>query len=184
MYRRPEKVLEACERLVPVAVKMAVAGANASGKPVVGLPLHKGADGFMSNKDFEKFYWPSLKAVLEGIIEEGIVPSLFVEGSYNRRLDIIADAGLPGGRTVWYFDQTDMAAAKKKIGSWACIGGNVPVSLFKAASPGKVEDAVKKLIDIAAPGGGYYIAPGAVLDDAELPNVRAFLETARNYGVY
>jgi len=184
MYRQPEKVIEACERLIPLAVTMAVTAANLSGIPVVLMPLHKGADGFMSNADFERFYWPSLKATMLGMIDEGVVPCLFVEGAYNHRLDIIAESGLPTGKTIWYFDQTDMAAAKEKFGSWACIGGNVPASLFKAGTPQQMEDAVKRLIDTAGPGGGYFIAPGVVIDDAETANVHAYLKAAKEYGVY
>lgn len=184
IYRQPEKLLEACDRIIPMAVEIAVTAANASGVPQVTLPLHKGADGFMSGADFEKFYWPSLKAVLLGIIEEGIVPFLFVEGAYDKRLDIIAESGLPEGKTVWYFDRTDMAAAKEKFGSWACIGGNIPASIFKAGTPQQMEDAVKKLIDTAGPGGGYFICPGAIIDDAEPANVHAYLKTAKEYGVY
>jgi uroporphyrinogen-III decarboxylase len=184
MYRQPGKVIEACNRLIPHAVSMAVNGADASGTPIALLPLHKGADGFMSNKDFERFYWPSLKAVLLGIIEQGIVPHLFVEGAYNQRLDIIADSGLPAGKTIWMFDRTDMAAAKEKIGKWGCIGGNVPASLFKAGTPQQMEEAVKKLIDTAGPGGGYFLAPGSIIDDAETANVHAYLKTAKKYGMY
>jgi uroporphyrinogen-III decarboxylase len=184
MYRRPEKIRDACNRLVPIAVRMAVNSANASGTPIVAIPLHKGADGFMSGRNFEKFYWPSLKATILGIVEEGIVPCLFAEGGYTQRLDLIADSGLPSRRMIWYFDQTEMAAAKKKIGGWACIGGNVPVSLFQTGAPRQMEDAVKRLIDTAAPGGGYYIAPGASIDDAAPANVHAYLKTARTYGVY
>ena len=43
------------------------------------MPLHKGADGFLSGKDFEELYWPTLKAVIVGLIDEGLVPQLFVE---------------------------------------------------------------------------------------------------------
>jgi uroporphyrinogen-III decarboxylase len=184
MYRQPERLLEACERLIPMAVNMAVKAANASGIPIVFLPLHKGADGFMSEADFERFYWPSLKATLLGIIEEGVLPSMFVEGAYNKRLDIIAESNLPRGKTMWYFDQTDMAAAKDKIGSWACIGGNIPSSLFKAGTTQQMEDAVKQLIDTAGPGGGYFMAPGVVIDDAETANIHAYLKTTKEYGVY
>jgi uroporphyrinogen-III decarboxylase len=184
LYRKPEKVLEACDRLVPIAVRMAVNAANQSGIPIVMIPLHKGADGFMSSKDFENFYWHSLKAVILGIIAEGVIPFLFAEGGYNQRLDIIADSGLPEGKTAWYFDRTDMAQAKKKIGSWACIGGNIPVSLFNAGTPQQMEDAVKKLMDVAAPGGGYFIAAGGIVDDANPANVHAFLNAARIYGTY
>jgi hypothetical protein len=184
MRRKPDKVLEACNRLVPIAIRMAVNGTNQSGIPTVMIPLHKGADGFMSAQDFEKFYWPSLKAVILGIIAEGALPFLFAEGGYNQRLDVIADSGLPSGKTVWYFDRTDMAQAKKKFGGWACIGGNVPVSLFKTGTPQQMEEAVKKLMDIAAPGGGYFIAPGAIIDDADPANVHAFLNAAKIYGAY
>jgi hypothetical protein len=184
MYRCPDKVIEACDRLVPMAVDLAVNGADHSGTPIVLLPLHKGADGFMSPENFKKYYWPSLKATLLGIIDAGVVPFLFVEGGYNQRLDIIADSGLPAGKTVWLFDQTDMAAAKKKIGPWACIGGNVPSSLFMTGAPARMEDAVKKLMDTAAPGGGYFLNNGAVLDDAEADNVHAYLRAGKKYGKY
>jgi uroporphyrinogen-III decarboxylase len=184
MYRQPDNVIEACNRLVPRAIDMAVDAVNASGTPFVMLPLHKGADGFMSGKDFEKFYWPSLKAVLLGIIDNGIVPFMFVEGAYNHRLDVIAGSGLPAGKTAWMFERTDMAAAKEKIGKWACIGGNVPASLFKTGTPQQMEDAIKKLIDTAGPDGGYFIAPGAIIDDAETANVHAYLKASKIYGTY
>ncbi|MBN1286703.1 MAG: uroporphyrinogen decarboxylase [Anaerolineae bacterium] len=183
MYRQPGKLLEALDRLIPMAINMAVGSANA-GNPLILIPLHKGADGFMSNADFEKFYWPSFKALLLGLIDEGIIPFMFVEGGYNQRLDFIAEAGLPAGKTVWMFDQTDMAAAKEKFGSWACIGGNVPASLFKAGTPQQMEAYVKNLIDTAAPGGGFFVAPGAVIDDAVAENVHAYIKATKEYGVY
>lgn len=184
LFRRPEKVVAACERLVPMAINMAVGAANGSGLPFCFVPLHKGADGFMSNADFEKFYWPTLKAVILGMIQEGVVPAMFVEGGYNQRLDILADSGIPAGRTMWMFDQTDMAEAKKKIGSWACIGGNVPASLFKTGTAQQMEDYVKKLIDTCAPGGGFYIAPGVVLDDSTPEALHNFMKYSLEYGKY
>jgi hypothetical protein len=184
MYRQPDKLLAACDRLIPIAIKMAVDSANAAQNPMILIPLHKGADGFMSNSDFAKFYWPSFKAVLLGLIEEGVVPFSFVEGSYNQRLDIIAESGLPAGKTMWMFDQTDMTAIKEKFGSWACFGGNVPTSLFKASTPQEMEEFVKDLIATVGQDGGYFLTPGAVVDDAEPENVHAYLKAGREYGVY
>ena len=40
------------------------------------FPLHKGADGFMSQDQFEKFYWPTLKAFMEGLNEAGLVQQI------------------------------------------------------------------------------------------------------------
>ncbi len=80
------------------------------------MPLHKGADGFMSDKDFKTFYWPTLKAVIVGLVNEGCVPFLFVEGGYNQRLDVIArDPDIPAGSTLWIFDKTDMNEVKKAL---------------------------------------------------------------------
>ena len=115
LYRRPEKVLAACERLVPVAIDWALQRPGGTATPVVFLPLHKGADGFMSDEQFRTFYWPTLRAVLLGLIEEGCIPFLFAEGRYGSRLEAIMD--LPKGKTIWLFDQTDMAKAKETIGT-------------------------------------------------------------------
>jgi len=184
MYRQPKKVLAAVEALTPIAVKVAVEGAISAGNPLVFIPLHKGADGFMSDKDFRTFYWPSLKATLLGLIEAGTVPLLFVEGSYNSRLDVIAESGIPAGKSLWMFDKSDMKAVKEKFGSWACFGGNVPVSMFYTATPEELSDYIKRLIDTVGQDGGFFIAPGAVIDDSRPENLHAFVKTVREYGVY
>jgi uroporphyrinogen-III decarboxylase len=97
----------------------------------------------MSNADFKKFYYPTYKAVLEGLIAEGLVPWNLVEGGYNSRLEMIADDPPPAGATYWNFDQTDMADAKKYFGDWAAIAGNVPSSLLHTGTPDEVADYVK-----------------------------------------
>ena len=184
MFRQPKKLLTAMDRLVPIAIEMGVRSSTTNRNPIAFIPLHKGADGFMSNKDFKTFYWPTLKAVILGLIEQGVVPYLFVEGGYNHRLDIIADPDIPTGKTIWIFDQSDMLEVKKRFTGWACFGGNVPVSLLKAGTPAQVKDSVKKLLDDVAGDGGYILSTGAVLDDAEAENLHAMFDTGREYGVY
>lgn len=184
LFRRPDKVVAAAEALVPMSISMAVEAAYASRIPFVLIPLHKGADGFMSPKQFEQFYWPTMKASLLGLIDAGLIPVPFVEGSFNQRLDIIAADPLPKGRTLWIFDKTDMKQVKEKIGSWAGIAGNVPAPLFKQGSVQELETYCKDVIDTCAPGGGFLLAPGAVIDHANVENVRAFLECGRKFGTY
>jgi Uroporphyrinogen decarboxylase (URO-D) len=185
MYRYPDKLVAACEALTPTAIRMATSGIRMGGAPFVFIPLHKGADGFMSTEQFEKFYWPSFRQMLLGIIDAGLVPIPFVEGSYDQRLDFIAEKGdLPTGKTAWLFDRTDMKAAKEKIGSWACIGGNVPASLFMSGEPKTMDEYCKELIDTCASGGGFFLAPGVIIDNAIDENFRAYLASAKKYGVY
>jgi len=182
MYRQPEKLLEAMESITTMEIKRGVSGANASGIPVVFIPLHKGADGFMSEQQYETFYWPTLKKVILGLVDEGIVPSMFAEGGYNSRLEIIKD--LPRGKVVWHFDKTDMARAKEVLGNTACIMGNVPSSLMFSGTPEEIKDYCKKLIDVVGKGGGFILAEGALVDEGEPDNLRAVMEAAKEYGVY
>jgi uroporphyrinogen-III decarboxylase len=185
MYRQPEKLITACEALVPVSIKMAVQAAMVTRIPFVIIPLHKGDDAFMSDEQFIEFYWPTLKAQLLGLIDAGLIPVPFAEGYYDRRLDIIANSGLPKGKTVWLFDMTDMKTAKEKLGHMACIGGNVPAPLFSyASSPQKMDAYCKKLIEIAGPGGGFILSPGVTVFQAKPENMHAFFKSTKKYGVY
>ena len=182
LFRRPDKVKAACDRLVPVAVNWAMRRAGTLDSPLCFMPLHKGADGFMSDEQFNTFYWPSLRAVLLGLIDQGMIPFLFAEGRYATRLEAIMD--LPKGKTVWLFDQTDMAKAKKTIGQVACIQGNVPLSLLYAGTPERTADYVRRLIDEAGQGGGFILDLGAVADAGRDENLEAMIKTAKEYGVY
>ncbi len=183
-FRQPKKVLAVVERLVPLAIDAGVESAKHSRTPTVFIPLHKGADSFMSNKDFETFYWPTLKALIIGLIKEGLIPCLFVEGSYNRRLNTIADPDIPAGRTVWMFDQTDLKEVKKRFTGWACFAGNVPSSLLIAGTPEDVRAHVQRLIDDVGQDGGYILSTGATVDTAVAANLHAMIDTCKEYGVY
>jgi uroporphyrinogen-III decarboxylase len=182
MYRRPDKLIEAMEKITPLAIKTAVASVNSGGGMVITIPLHKGADGFMSGKQFEKFYWPTLKKVILGIIDEGILPILFAEGSYDTRLEIVSE--LPRASVIWWFDKTDMARAKNILGSTACIAGNVPSSLLCTGSPREIKEYCRKIIEVCGKGGGYILTGGAIIDEANPDNLRALLEAAKEYGIY
>lgn len=183
IYRRPEKLLEALEAVTPLAIRMGASAAKAAGNPIVFMPLHKGADGWLSDKLFKTFYWPTLKKVILGLIEEGLVPFLFAEGAYNTRLEVIAE-DLPPGKTIWLFDDTDMAKAKEILGKVACIAGNVPITLLTLGTPQEIKDYCKRLIETVGKDGGFILSTGAVVDDIRPENLRAILEAAREYGAY
>jgi len=182
MYRRPEKVLQATEAIVPLMIQMGVSGAKQSGNPIIFLPLHKGADGFMSDEQFKKFYWPTLRKVLMGLIEEGCVPFPWCEGGYNSRLEVIKD--MPKGTMLWGFDATDMAKAKQILGENACIGGNIPMSILQIGSVQDVKDYIKNVIKAAGENGGFIAMNGAAIDDARAENIHAFIDAVKEYGKY
>lgn len=182
LYRRPDKVLKAVERLTPLAIKQGVGGATMNGNPVVFMPLHKGADGFMSDEQFKKFYWPSLKEVILGLSQEGCVPFLFCEGSYNARLNSLKE--LPRGSCLWIFDRTDMAKAKEMLGDTLCIGGNIPSGMILTGTAEKVRSCCKDLIDVAGKGGGYIMSFGTAMDEGKAETIHAMVDFTKEYGIY
>ena len=177
MFRQPDVVLEACDRLAPVVVKWVTRRSNPFTPPLVFIPLHKGADGFMSVEQFQKFYWPSLRKVIDGLVADGFVVYLFAEGAYGTRLETIAD--VPKGRTLWQFDHTDMRRAKEILGGVACIQGNVPISLLQLGTADQVKAYSRDLIEAVGPGGGFILDVGAVVDDARPGNVEAMIQAAK-----
>ncbi len=182
MYRQPQKLLEAMEFWLNLTINTSIKNFPMTNCPLVMMPLHKGDDTFMSDKQFETFYWPTLRRLFMAMIEEGLVPMPFAEGRYTNRLKQIADT--PRSAVVWYFDQTDMAEAKRILGNVSCIVGNVPASLVMTGTPKQVKEYCRKLIETCAPGGGYILAGGASVAKVNIENLRAMMEAAYEYGVY
>ncbi len=182
MFRYPDKVIAATEKLLPMMIEAALGIAKMSGNPRVFIPLHKGQEGFMSPDQYDRFYWPTFKALLEALVDHDLNPMVLAEGSYTARLDNLRE--LPEGKIVFWFEEVDMAKAKEKLGGRVCIMGNVPMSLLVGGTPDEVRDYCKKIIDIAGKDGGFIMSAAAVMDKAKTENVRAMMEATRQYGVY
>jgi uroporphyrinogen-III decarboxylase len=181
MYRKPDMVLKAVDIIADFAAKNAIESTNAMNGVMVTFPLHKGDDTFMSDTQFNKFYWPSLKKVILALINEGIMVSLFAEGKYNKRLGLVKD--LPPGWILWHFDQTDMKQAKKVLDD-QCLAGNVPSSLMCTGTPEAVKDCCRELIGICGKDGGYILTGGAGAAQVKAENLRAMMAAAKEYGKY
>ncbi|KLU60610.1 methylcobalamin:coenzyme M methyltransferase [Peptococcaceae bacterium CEB3] len=179
---RPEKLLAAVEMFTPIAIEASINGAKASGRPFVWVWLHKGVDQLMSKEQFGKFYWPSLRHYIEKLVDAGLTPFIYVEGSYRKRLDFLRE--VPRGKVVYDFEDIDMFEAKKALGDVACIAGNVPNALLSYGTPKEVEEYCKKLIDVCAPGGGFMMDTAAMVDDAKPENMQAMFRVTREHGVY
>ncbi len=182
IFRQPERIIEAMEESIPRNIEAMKRSAEHLDSPVIFIPLHKGDDVFMSDKQFEKFYWPTFRRILMAMIEEGLVPMPFAEGKFNRRLRQIADT--PKSGIIWYFDQTDMKEAKKILGDICCITGNTPSSLMVTGTPDQVRENCRQLIEDCAPGGGYILTGGAGINKGDPDNMRAMMQAARDFGTY
>ena len=182
IYRQPDKLLAAMDALTPTMIAMGVGAARQTGNPLIFMPLHKGADGFLSDEQFKKFFWPTFKQVMMGLIDAGCIPFPALEGHWDSRLEIVQD--VPKGKTIWMVDQSDIARAKATLGQNACLMGNVSSSMLNLGTPQDVEDYVKNLIGTIGQGGGYIVCNGAFFDEAKPENVKAMVDAAKEYGAY
>jgi uroporphyrinogen-III decarboxylase len=182
MYRRPDKLMEAMDVIADITIHSVLNNANISNMHIVSFPLHKGADGWMSQKQFETIYWPSLKKIMDALMNDGLMVSLFAEGCFDSRLETVNV--FPEGALTWWFDQTDMFRAKKILGKKCSMQGNVPSSLIATGSASAVKEYCRKLIEVCGKGGGYTLSAGCVPDNPKLENVQAMLAAVKEYGVY
>jgi len=182
MFRRPDKIIESCEKLLPMMIERGITSAKMSRSPRVFIPLHRGSEGFMSMTHFESLYWPTLKRLILALIEQGLTPCPFFEGDYTSRLEYVAD--LPKGKVMALFDTTDLIRAKEILKDRICIAGNVPLSLLQTGTADDVKEHCKKLIDVVGKDGGFIMSPRGALDGPKAENVRAMIDFTKVYGVY
>ena len=182
MFRRPDKLLQAIEKFEPIILKRALEAYEGNRNPLIFIPLHRGADGFMSDEQFKTFYWPSLKRLMLALIDEGLTPCPFFEGNVNSRLEYLLE--LPKGKVLARFDTTDMFRAKEIMGDHTCLCGNMPVSVLQVGTPDEVKSYCRKLIDVVGKDGGFIMCTRSVLDEAKPENVKTWIDFTKEYGVY
>ena len=184
MYRRPDRLKAAVEMLEPLSIQLGILSAKKSGNNRVYIPLHRGAAGFMSDEQFETFYWPSLKRLLLALLDAGCVPMPFFEGDYTPRLKYLAE--LPKGKIMGKFDKMDRKKFKEVLGDTMCFWGNVPGALLCTGTEDQVRDDVKQLIDIFGDTGGLIIDTGSTgpPPESRRENVVAMTETVFEYGKF
>ncbi len=83
-------------------------------------------------------------------------------------------------------DVADLAALKRRYGRQIALKGNVdPIAVLLEGTPGDVDEAVRRCIAAAAPGGGYILGTAdSTVVGTPLENIHAFVEAGRRYGRY
>jgi len=177
MFRRPDDLLAACEAYVPVLINAIVNASDRNSAPAAFYVLHKGADAFMSQAQFEKFYWPTWKQVMLALYEEGITSYLFIEGSYNNRLENLAE--MPEKSLLCHFDQTKMGPVKELLSDKFIIAGNVPASLMATGTTDEVRAYCDNLMDMFGDTPGYILTHGCYFENTTDEKMRVFIDAVK-----
>ncbi|NQT41068.1 MAG: hypothetical protein HQ581_26485 [Planctomycetes bacterium] len=183
MYRQPEKVLAACQAMAPHLLHVALSGADPDKNVPIGLWMHRGCVPFLSPAQFEKFYWPTLREVIEELWARGHQTLFYAEGEWNPNLKYIAE--LPDRSIIYHVDRGDIFEVHEAVGHKFCISGGIPNDLLAFGTPEEVRQCCKKVIDGVAGNGGYIMDASAIMqDDTRAENLKAMTDFTREYGVY
>ncbi len=183
MHRRPEKLIAAQEKVLKFQVEFAINQAKATNIPYAFIPLHRGSDGFMSLPQFEKFYWPGLKSMMVQLIENGITPAVFYEGVWDQRLKYLAE--LPAGKSVGWFQSSDIFKVKEVLGDTLCIMGGMPNSLLQGGTAEQVRERTRELCEKVGKGGGFIMSTGiGELEGCDPKLVKVWMDATKEFGVY
>jgi hypothetical protein len=190
IYRQPRVLKQACEKLVGIMAEYAMNSARANGNhPIVFIPLHKGTaatpegrGAFLSLSQFEEFYWPTLRKLMDILIDNGYVPNLLLEGDFTSRLEIIRN--VPPGTCIYHFEYVDMGKAKKLLGDRVCIRGCIPIHIMALGTPDDVRAAAREQIDTLGEGGGYIMDTTMASEHVKPENMKALIDFTKEYGVY
>jgi len=182
MYRQPEKLLRACDMILERRIALArPADPKKRGNPKrTGMPLWRGDKSFMSDKQFERFYWPGLKKALQATIDLGYVPVPFFEAKFGDRLERLLE--LPKGKIIASVEHMDAVRAKEILQGHTCVFVRGPLS-SKVWSLRQVEEYTKELMDKCGRGGGL-IVNVKLPDKGTKEAYRKMLDSIRKHGRY
>lgn len=182
MYRRPEKLLAACDAILERRIAGSFpADPRKRGNPKkIGVPLWRGDKVFMSEAQFKKFYWPGLKKALQANIDLGYVPVPFFEAEFGDRLECLLE--LPKGKIVASVEHMDAVRARQILGGHSCILTRGPLS-SKLWSLREVESYTKDLIDKCGKNGGF-ILDLRLPDKAKTEDIQAMIKSINEYSRY
>jgi hypothetical protein len=182
MFRQPDNVLLACEKLLELALDRPLPRPSENGHIRIFMTNTRGSDDFMSTRHFDKFYWPTFKKLVTALIERGATPCIFFEGNFTSRLEYLLQ--FPKGKFLVRLDTTDIIKAKEVLNGHACIQGNVPSTLLQVGTVRQVKDYCKQLIDTVGEGGGFILSPRSSTDEVKPENLKAMIDFTQEYGVY
>jgi len=183
--RQPEKVRAFCEMMDEAYFTPFVEQIRAYDGPrgrsafdVAGGML---AHNFLSPSQFEKYYWPALKKVIDAAIEKDMTIFLFCEGRIARLHEFFD--GYPKGFIGLGLEQDDIYEAREALPN-ICLAGGMTTHYLAQVTPEESVKRAKTLIDDLGKDGGFVLSPDKMMSykrDARSENLKAVCDFVSEY---
>jgi len=179
----PDKVLAACQALMPHLAWLALTSADPERKVPIPIWMHRGCTPFVSKQHFAEIYWPTLKPIVEALWAQGNQTLFYAEGRWDAHLEDFAQ--LAAGSIIYHIDRGDPVEVHRVLGRKFCLCGGVPNTILAFSTADEVKAHCRKLIETVGGGGGYIMDASAIMqNDATIENLRAMTDATLEYGVY
>ena len=135
----------------------------------------------MNKKQFERFYWPYLKKLLDVYAEKKMNVRIFTEGSILRFAEYFAD--YPKGLLTFHLEQDDPFEFRKALPNVAIMGG-MTTDLLSNGTPEECVAYAKRLCDELGRDGGFIFSENKMLsyrNDAKPENMLAMCNFVNEY---
>jgi len=183
IIEQPEKVLKACEALMPHLCNTGLSSADPSKTLPIAFWMHRGCKPFVSDGIFESMYWATTKPIIEEFYRNGHQTLFYAEGDWKFHLDSFRE--LPDASIIYHVDKGDIFDVHKKLGDKFCISGGIPNVTLAFKKENDVREICKKVIKEVGQDGGYIMDASAIMQNEINPNnIRAMYETCKEFGVY
>ncbi len=183
MATQPDKVLAACEALMPHLCHVGLTTADAAKQVPIGFWMHRGCVPFVNPKTFNTHYWPTLKPVIEEFWKHGHQTLFYAEGKWKHHFDTFRE--LPDRSIVFHCDQDDIFEVHRRLHDKFALSGGVPNMMLSYGKPDEVRQFCTRVIKEVAADGGYIMDAGAIMqDDTSVENLRVLTDVTRELGVY
>jgi len=183
LFEQPEKVMKACEALMPHLHWLASQTADPGSQLPIGYWMHRGCVPFVQPEHFDNIYWPTVRPIIEQLWKEGHQTMFYAEGNWDAHLDAFHE--LPERSIVYHIDRSDPQTVHDKLHDKFAISGGLSNVTLAFGTPEQVRAEVKKLIEILGKEGGYIMDASSIIqNDAKPENMKAMVEATREFGIY
>jgi hypothetical protein len=183
MVTQPQKVLRACEALMPHLYYVGVTTADPEKRLPLGFWMHRGCVPFVNPRQFASHYWPTLKPIIEEFWKQGHQTLFYAEGKWHHHFDAFRE--LPDRSIVFHCDRDDIFEVDRQLHDKFAISGGIPNVLLSFGKPEEVRDFCTRVIREVARDGGYIMDASAIMqNDTSVENLRVMTEVCHELGTY
>lgn len=178
------QLIELLNRIEPWLTPILTAMPQMAGSNGIFFPSERAFS--LSPKQFEQYYWPTLKKIIISMVKAGDIPFLVWESDVTHIVHFLLE--LPkkiSRRCCFMCDTSDIFEVNKILNGHMCIMGNVPLSTMCVGAPKDVEHYCEKMFTELKPGGGFINCSAlGIPDEAKPENVHALINYTHKYGRY